>query len=75
MHTHKRLAKKFVSLILAMLIFASVAVTGISYASAATDTKSIYFSSCGYWDKFFALYAWGDDYDSGKWYTLSAVSG
>lgn len=51
----------------------SLSIPGFSASSA--ETKTLYFSSNGYWDKFFALYAFDDNYDEGQWFSLSPVSG
>ena len=71
----KRFGKRFISLVLALLLIVSVTVTGVSTVSAASNTKNIYFSSNGFWDKFFAVYAWDDVFDNGFWYPLIAVEG
>lgn len=75
MRTDKHSLKRLVSLILAALMLVSLAVTGIGSASALGETKTIYFTSGGYWDKFFALYAWDESYEEGEWFTLTMVSG
>ena len=57
MRKDKRFAKKLLFAVLAVVILVSIAVMGIGNASALADTKRVYFTSNGYWDKFFAVYA------------------
>ncbi len=71
----QHLGKKLLSLILVVMIVFSAMTIGITAVSAANETKTIYFSSNGYWSKLFAVFVWGDAYDNGEWYTLNEVSG
>ncbi|MBQ7134430.1 MAG: InlB B-repeat-containing protein [Ruminococcus sp.] len=74
MHTKKHFAMRLLSIFLAIVTILSVSTIGTDTASATVNTKTIYFTSGGYWEKFFAVYAWDDSYDNGEWYTLTAVS-
>lgn len=74
MHTKKHFAMRLLSIFLAIVTIISASAIVTDTASATADTKTIYFTCGGYWEKFFAIYAWDDSFDNGEWYTLTAVS-
>ena len=78
MNSKKNFAKRLLSMILAVVMVVSVAAIGVTtvaaYDVSGEGTKTIYFTSNGYWTKFFALFASSDSNSDGSWYTLNKVS-
>ncbi|MBQ7999895.1 MAG: InlB B-repeat-containing protein, partial [Ruminococcus sp.] len=78
MRSNKRLPRKLISMILALVMILSVSVLSFGPVAAAdsTDTKTIYLSINGQWtQKLCAVYTWGEDYNAGQWLAMSSIDG